>query len=118
VQIYFLAERFGIHPLTSQMVSCIEELSWHILTLREAHCSHCLLALLDVESEEKRHLTSFLSAVLAVEEHRWSARVVKTMYDAGERMKARLLGLPDFGEFAERYAVGRNFARAIGADRG
>ena len=99
------------------MASCVEDLSWHILTLREAHCSHCLLSLLDVDSEEKKHLTSFLNAILVVEEQKWSAKMVKTMYDAGERMKTQLVRLPDFCEFAERYSVGRNFARAIGADR-
>ncbi len=117
VQIYFLAERFGIQPLKNNMANCIEELSWHILTLREAHCSHCLLSLMDVGAEEKKNLMSFLHAILAVEEQRWSAKIVKTMYDAGERMKTQLMGLPEFCDFAGRYSVGRNFARAIGADR-
>jgi hypothetical protein len=117
VEIYFLAERFGINHLKASMVKSVEDLSWHIVTLRQYHCSHCLLSLRDVHRQETQHLTSFLHAIEAVEERKWSAKIVKVMYDAGDRMKAQLMRFPDFREFVERFAVGRNFARAIGAHR-
>ncbi|KAL2166281.1 hypothetical protein VTG60DRAFT_2986 [Thermothelomyces hinnuleus] len=69
------------------------------------------------DSEEKRHLASFLDAVRLVEARPWSARIVKAMYDAGDRMKANLARLPAFCEFVEKFPEGRNFARAIGAHR-
>ena len=99
------------------MVAAVEDLSLHVMSLAGKHCSHCVLTASDVKWEEKQHLTSFVHAVLAVEERKWSARIVKAMYDAGDRMKTRLIGLPDFCEFVERFSVGRNFGRAIGVHR-
>ncbi|KAK4157873.1 hypothetical protein C8A00DRAFT_11339 [Chaetomidium leptoderma] len=115
-EIYFLAERFGIDQLKLRMVKCVEELSYHVLSLAEAHCAHCPLSRVDVDWEEGQHLASFLDAVLLVEGQPWSARIAKAMYDAGDRLKPRLVRLPAFCDFVERFLVGRNFARAIGVD--
>lgn len=99
------------------MVKCVEDLSRHVLSLGEPHCSHCPLSQIDVDWEEKKHLASFLDAVLFVEEQPWSAKIVKAMYDAGDCMKLRLMRLPAFQDFVGRFPVGRSFARAIGVDR-
>lgn len=66
------------------------------------------------ESEEKSHVRSFLRAVEAAEtEFDWRAKLQKALYDAGDRMAARLLELPEFYDFAET-EMGESFARAIG----
>jgi hypothetical protein len=99
------------------MVRCVENLARQVLALPEFHCAHCPLAHADADWEERQHLASFLDAVLVVEGQPWSVKMVKAMYDAGDRLKIRLMRLPGFGEFVERFAVGRNFARAIGVYR-
>lgn len=114
---YFLAERFGIDRLRRGMTAGVESLSQHVAALAAHHCPHCCLSKAEVDSEEKRHLASFLDAVRLVEAQPWSARIVKAMYDAGDRMKANLARLPAFREFVEKFPEGRNFARAIGAHR-
>ncbi|KAL2176037.1 uncharacterized protein P884DRAFT_204557 [Thermothelomyces heterothallicus CBS 202.75] len=117
VKMYFLAERFGIDRLRRGMTAGVESLSQHVAALAAHHCPHCCLSKAEVDSEEKRHLASFLDAVRLVEAQPWSARIVKAMYDAGDRMKANLARLPAFREFVEKFPEGRNFARAIGAHR-
>ncbi|AEO53846.1 hypothetical protein MYCTH_42529 [Thermothelomyces thermophilus ATCC 42464] len=117
VKMYFLAERFGIDRLRRGMTAGVESLSQHVAALAAHHCPHCRLSRAEVDSEEKRHLASFLDAVRLVEAQPWSARIVKAMYDAGDRMKANLARLPAFREFVEKFPEGRNFARAIGAHR-
>jgi hypothetical protein len=114
VEFYFLAERFGLDNLQLDMVKCVENLARQVPTLTELHCAHCALSREDIEWAEKQHLASFLDAVLVVEEQPWSAKIVKAMYDAGERMKHRLTRLPAFRDFVERFPVGKDFARAIG----
>jgi hypothetical protein len=100
------------------MLASVESLSWHVLALAAGHhCAHCKRSRAEAEWEEQQHLASFLDAVLVVEAQPWSACIVKAMYDAGDRMKERLVGLPAFGEFVERFPEGRGFARAIGVYR-
>ena len=96
------------------MAACVEDLSRHVLALAGHHCPHCRLSWGEVEWEEKRHLASFLDAVLVVETQPWSAKMVKAMYDAGDRMKGRLVRMVEFRQFVEEFPEGRGFARAIG----
>ncbi|KAK3300802.1 uncharacterized protein B0H64DRAFT_428781 [Chaetomium fimeti] len=114
VEMYFLAERFRLDGLRLAMAACVEELSRHVLALAGHHCARCRVSRERVEWEERQHLASFLDAVLVVETRPWSAKMVKAMYDAGDRMKARLVRLPAFREFVEKFPEGRGFARAIG----
>ncbi|KAL2134117.1 hypothetical protein VTI74DRAFT_940 [Chaetomium olivicolor] len=128
-QIYFLAERFDIHALKTATVQHIDDLSRHVLTLSKPHCSHCPFFAVgascpdqqDEENaaweQEERHLNSFVHAVICVEEHRWSAKIQKAVYDAGERLRERLVGLPAFCEFTKLFPGGMGFARAIGVGR-
>lgn len=111
---YFLAERFGIDRLQRGMAAGVESLSQHVVAVTAHHCSHCRLSRAEVDSEEERHLGSFVRAVRLMEAKPWSARIVRVMYDAGDRMKANLTRFPAFCEFVERFPEGRNFARAIG----
>ncbi|KAL2200090.1 hypothetical protein P885DRAFT_29857 [Corynascus similis CBS 632.67] len=117
VRLYFVAERLGIGRLQHGMAVCVEGLSRHVAALAVAHrCPHCHPTRAKADQEEEgRHLASFLDAILVVEAHPWSARIVKAMYDAGDHMKARLARLPAFAEFVERSPQGKNFAKAIGA---
>ncbi|KAL2161620.1 hypothetical protein VTH06DRAFT_8182 [Thermothelomyces fergusii] len=115
VKMYFLAERFRIDRLKRAMAAGVESLSQHVAALAAHHCQHCRLSRAEVDSEEKRHLESFVDAVRLMEAKPWSARIVKAMYDAGDRMKANLARLPAFCEFVEKSPEGKNFARAIGA---
>ncbi|KAH6854183.1 hypothetical protein B0I37DRAFT_421533 [Chaetomium sp. MPI-CAGE-AT-0009] len=114
VEMYFLAERFRLDALRLGMAACVEDLSRHVLALAGHHCARCRLSRAEAEWEEKQHLTSFLDAVLAVEARPWSAKMVKAMYDAGDRLKPRLLRLPAFRQFVDKIPEGRGFARAIG----
>jgi hypothetical protein len=97
------------------MAARVEDLSRHVLALAAAHCAHCPLRA-DAEWEEQDHLASFLDAVVAAERHRWSARMQRALYDAGDRMKHRLVRLRAFGDFLERFPGGKGFVRAIGAE--
>ncbi|KAH6650309.1 hypothetical protein F5144DRAFT_625370 [Chaetomium tenue] len=115
VEIYFLAERFRLNDLKLGMAACVEELSRHVVAVAGHHCAHCRFSRGEVDWEEKQHLASFLDAVLVVETQPWSAKMVKAMYDAGDRMKARLLRLPAFRLFVEEFPEGMGFAQAIGA---
>ncbi|KAK4128963.1 hypothetical protein N657DRAFT_48269 [Parathielavia appendiculata] len=118
VNMYYVAERFGMTRLKLSMIKCVDRLARHVLSLPEHHCSHCPLAQqADPDWEERQHLASLLRAVLVVEEQPWSAKMIKAVYDAGDRMKIRLMRLPEFCDFVERFAVGNNFARAIGMHR-
>jgi hypothetical protein len=99
------------------MVQSVETLTRHVLSLPESHCLHCPLAQADADRQERQHLASFLDAVLVVEGQPWSAKMVKAMYDAGDKLKVRLRRLPEWGEFVERFETGRRFARAIGMYR-
>jgi hypothetical protein len=111
---YFLAERFRLDALKVGMAACVEALSRHVLALSGHHCAHCRLSWAEAEWEEKQHLASFLDAVLVVETQPWSARMVKAMYDAGDRMRGRLVRLVEWRQFVEEFPEGRGFARAIG----
>ncbi|KAK3310723.1 uncharacterized protein B0T15DRAFT_489381 [Chaetomium strumarium] len=128
-EIYFAAEYFGIQSLKSSMVKSVEDLTRHVLSLSEGdgsssacfHCAHCPYyrgdedeEADDAELEREAHLASFLDAVVCVEKHKWSAKIQKAVYDAGDRMKHRLVKLPAWREFVEKYPGGKNFARAIG----
>ncbi|SPQ18570.1 774c7837-8354-484d-a155-8d7aeba91e63 [Thermothielavioides terrestris] len=123
-EIYFAAEYFGLEHLKAGMVRCVEELSRRVVALGdEPHCAHCPYfraarrdsrAAAAAEWEAQQHLASFLDAVVSVEEHPWSARIQKAVYDAGDRMKTQLVRLPAFRDFVERYPGGKGFARAIG----
>lgn len=96
------------------MARCVEDLSWQVLALGEPHCAHCPYFVAGAEWAAQQHLASFLDAVVQVDEHRWSARIQKAVYDAGDRMKALLVRLPAWRDFLERYPGGKGFARAIG----
>ncbi|KAL2019813.1 hypothetical protein VTK56DRAFT_9164 [Thermocarpiscus australiensis] len=114
VEIYYVAESLGIDKLKASMVKCVEDCSWHVLSLRGADCP---LSRAEAEREEEEHLKSFVDAMVSVETHNWSAKIQKAMYDAGERLRDRLMGLPAFREVAESFPAGRGFARAIGMGR-
>ncbi|KAJ4296149.1 hypothetical protein N0V88_004853 [Collariella sp. IMI 366227] len=126
-QIYFLAERFAITGLKNAMVQHFEDLSQRVLMTQNVHCSHCPFFSTTsassgseesgIDWEEERHLNSFVDAVVCVEEHHWSAKMQKAIYDAGERMRDKLVGLEAFCEFTKLFPGGKGFARAIGVGR-
>ncbi|KAK4240825.1 hypothetical protein C8A03DRAFT_31101 [Achaetomium macrosporum] len=122
-EIYFAAEYFGIQSLKESMIKCVEDLTRYVLSLSgrdggpSSHCPHCPYYREEedeVELEREQHLASFLDAVVCVEEHKWSAKIQKAVYDAGDRMKHRLVKLPAWREFIDKYPGGKGFARAIG----
>ncbi|KAK4132345.1 hypothetical protein BT67DRAFT_385720 [Trichocladium antarcticum] len=95
VEAYFAAESLCIETLRTAMVERVENLS----------------------RTEEKHLQSFVDAIVSVETHKWSPKIQKAMYDAGERMKDRLVGLLAFRELTEDYPAGKGFAQAIGLER-
>ncbi|KAL2256819.1 hypothetical protein VTK26DRAFT_1073 [Humicola hyalothermophila] len=107
VEAYFAADCLGVKTLKDMMVERIEALSWQIVALRGAHSP--LPA-----AEERKHLESFVIAVVSVERRKWSAKIQKAMYDAGERLKYRLIELSSFRQFVEGFDAGKDFSRAIG----
>jgi hypothetical protein len=114
------------------MIQSMEDLTRYVLSLSLSesessspcfHCAHCPYYGRDEEDEEEEddvemeretHLASFLDAAVCVEKHKWSAKIQKAVYDAGDRMKHRLVKLPAWREFIEKYPGGKGFARAIG----
>lgn len=114
MQVYFVAEDLGIDTLKASMVEHVEALSWHVLSLRDAWCP---LVLAEADLEEEEHLMSFLDAVQVMERREWSPRMQKAIYDAGERLRDRLMELPAFRAFVEGVPTGRCFTRAIGLGR-
>lgn len=96
------------------MVERVENLSRTVLSLRDAHPP---LPPAEIRRQEEKHLQSFVDAIVSVETHKWSPKIQKAMYDAGERMKDRLVGLLAFRELTEDYPAGKGFAQAIGLER-
>lgn len=94
-------------PLKDMMVGRIEALSWRMVALGGAYDPL-------PREEELMHLESFVNAVVSVERHKWNAKIQKTIYDVGERLRYRLIELPSFCQFVERYDAGKHFSRAIG----
>lgn len=103
----------GIETLKAAMVECVDKLSRSVLSLRDVQYP---LAQAETYRKEEEHLESFVDAIVSVETHKWSAKIQKAMYDAGERLKDRLVGLRAFRELTEGYPAGQRFAQAIGLE--
>jgi hypothetical protein len=111
VHSYFVAEFFAVEELKEMMLSEIHDLTKSILGIfgRDRQPLWQM-----EENYEKHHLESFLLAIETMETcFGWRAKLQKAIYDAGERLAARLLELPAFQDFVNT-EMGKNFARAIG----
>lgn len=60
---------------------------------------------------------SLLDAALFIEKQEWNAKMLKVLYNAGDRLKLRLVGWGAFEDFVRDFRYGERFAKAIGADR-
>ncbi|KAH6619497.1 hypothetical protein B0J18DRAFT_458493 [Chaetomium sp. MPI-SDFR-AT-0129] len=114
---YFLAYTFELNGLKRAMISNFEGLTDHVLALSKHRCWHCGPAAAEADGEEIQHLMSFLDAALFMEKQEWNAKMLKVIYDAGDKLKERLMGWGAFEDFVRDFAVGARFAKAIGADR-
>ncbi|KAK4144923.1 uncharacterized protein C8A04DRAFT_36276 [Dichotomopilus funicola] len=114
---YFLAYTFELGGLKRAMISNFEGLTDHVLALSKHRCWHCGPAAAEADGEEIQHLMSFLDAALFMEKQEWNAKMLKVIYDAGDKLKERLMGWGAFEDFVRDFAVGARFAKAIGADR-
>jgi len=112
IETYHVADFFDIDSLRSEMLARIASLAERVLSL-QGHSRKPLWHRAD--TEEKRHMRSFLEAAIAVERHPWRPRLQSSLYAAGERIRERLVELPDFQLFIED-DIGQKFARAIGLD--
>jgi hypothetical protein len=112
VEVYYMADFFEIEGLKQRALRDIEVMTSRLIFLYMSNPNTPLWAKAD--TEEKQHLRSFLNAVTAIQTaHKWSAKLQKAMYDAGEKIKHRLRDLPEFQDFVTR-GFGREFAIAIG----